>query len=223
MNFSMPRNWKDFISNEHKKEYVLSLKQRLEEELKLNKKIFPLERDIFKAFELTYPEDTKVVILGQDPYHNYNQANGLSFSVNKKEPLPPSLKNIFKEIENDLGIKNFEHGDLSYWAKQGVLLMNSSLTVEKGIPGSHLKLGWETFTDHIIRSFDKKNNLVFMLWGNFASRKNEFIDKEKHLVLETSHPSPLSCYKGFIGCKHFSLCNAFLKDVGKKEIDWQIK
>ena len=152
MDFAIPKEWENFLSNELKKEYVLSLKLRLKKEKALHKKIFPSEREIFKAFELTSPEKTKVIILGQDPYHNPNQANGLCFSVKKNQALPPSLKNIYKEIEEDLGIKNGTNGDLSDWAKQGVLLINSSLTVEQGIPGSHLKFGWEEFTDHIIKS-----------------------------------------------------------------------
>lgn len=222
MNFVMPNRWKNFAFNEQKKEYLLSLELRLKKELISGKKIYPPEKEIFKAFELTAPENTKVVILGQDPYHNFNQANGLCFSVNKKQSLPPSLKNIFKELEDDLGIKNYEHGDLSSWAKQGVLLMNTSLTVEKGKPGSHLKFGWEQLTDQVIRSFNKKKKIVFMLWGKSAAKKKKLIDKDKHLILEASHPSPFSCHKGFFGCNHFSRCNNFLKTSGKEEINWQI-
>ena len=173
MDFKLPKEWENFLSNELKKEYVLSLKERLEKEKALCKKIFPPEKEIFKAFELTSPKKTKVIILGQDPYHNLNQANGLCFSVNKNQPLPPSLRNIYKEIEEDLGIKNGINGDLSDWAKQGVLLINSSLTVEQGIPGSHLNFGWEEFTDHIIKSFNKKRDIVFMLWGKFAANKKK--------------------------------------------------
>ena len=223
MDFKLPKEWQNFLSNELKKEYVLSLKERLEKEKALCKKIFPPEKEIFKAFELTSPKKTKVIILGQDPYHNLNQANGLCFSVNKNQPLPPSLRNIYKEIEEDLGIKNGINGDLSDWAKQGVLLINSSLTVEQGIPGSHLNFGWEEFTDHIIKSFNEKRDIVFMLWGKFAANKKKFINQERNFVLEASHPSPLSCYKGFFGCKHFSKCNSFLKSSGRKEINWRIK
>ena len=222
MKFAMPNRWENFAFNEQNKEYLLSLKLRLKEELISGKKIYPPEKEIFKAFELTAPENTKVVILGQDPYHNFNQANGLCFSVNEKQLLPPSLKNIFKELEDDLGIKNYEHGDLSSWAKQGVLLMNTSLTVERGKPGSHLKFGWEQLTDQVIRSFNKKKNIVFMLWGKFAVKKKKLIDEDKHFILEASHPSPFSCHKGFFGCNHFSRCNNFLKTSGKKEINWKI-
>ena len=222
MKFAMPNRWENFAFNEQKKEYLLSLKLRLQEELILGKKIYPPEKEIFKAFELTAPENTKVVILGQDPYHNFNQANGLCFSVNEKQLLPPSLKNIFKELEDDLGIKNYKHGDLSSWAKQGVLLMNTSLTVEKGKPGSHLKFGWEQLTDQVIRSFNKKMKIVFVLWGKSAAKKKELINEDKHFILEASHPSPLSCHKGFFGCNHFSKCNNFLKTSGKEEINWQI-
>ena len=222
MKFAMPKRWENFAFNEQKKEYLLSIKLRLKEELKSGKTIYPPKKEIFKAFELTAPENTKVVILGQDPYYNFNQANGLCFSVNKKQPLPPSLKNIFKELEDDLGIKNYEHGDLSSWAKQGVLLMNTSLTVEKGKPGSHLKFGWEQLTDQVIRSFNKKMKIVFVLWGKSAAKKKKLINEDKHFILEASHPSPLSCHKGFFGCNHFSRCNNFLKISGKEEINWQI-
>ena len=222
MKFAMPNRWENFALNEQKKEYLLSLKLKLKEELISGKTIYPPKKEIFKAFELTAPENTKVIILGQDPYHNFNQANGLCFSVNEKQLLPPSLKNIFKELEDDLGIKNYEHGDLSSWAKQGVLLMNTSLTVEKGKPGSHLKFGWEQLTDQVIRSFNKKKKIVFMLWGKSAAKKKRLIDEDKHFILEASHPSPFSCHKGFFGCNHFSRCNNFLKTSGKEEINWQI-
>ena len=222
MKFAMPNRWENFALNEQKKEYLLSLKLKLKEELISGKTIYPPKKEIFKAFELTAPENTKVIILGQDPYHNFNQANGLCFSVNEKQLLPPSLKNIFKELEDDLGIKNYEHGDLSSWAKQGVLLMNTSLTVEKGKPGSHLKFGWEQLTDQVISSFNKKKKIVFMLWGKSAAKKKKLIDEDKHFILEASHPSPFSCHKGFFGCNHFSRCNNFLKTSGKEEINWQI-
>ena len=222
MKFAMPNRWENFALNEQKKEYLLSLKLKLKEELISGKTIYPPEKEIFKAFELTAPKNTKVVILGQDPYHSFNQANGLCFSVNEKQHLPPSLTNIFKELEDDLGIKNYEHGDLTSWAKQGVLLMNTSLTVEKGKPGSHLKFGWEQLTDQVIRSFNKKKKIVFMLWGKSAAKKKKLIDEDKHFILEASHPSPFSCHKGFFGCNHFSRCNNFLKTSGKEEINWQI-
>jgi len=160
--------------------------------------------------------------LGQDPYYGPDQAHGLAFSVPENIPLPPSLKNIYKEIEADIKIKkDFTHGNLEPWAKQGVLLLNSILSVESGKPSSHRNIGWEDFTDHVIQKIsDEHENIVFMLWGNYAQSKKKLIDEKRHLVLETSHPSPLSAYKGFLGCKHFSQCNDYLKKNKKKEVFW---
>ena len=169
------------------------------------------------------PQNVKVVIIGQDPYHGLGEANGLAFSVNKGVKIPPSLRNIFLEIHRDLNIPAPQHGDLSFWAKQGVLLLNTCLTVRKDAPASHQNKGWEQFTDAIIRSLNHNNNhLVFLLWGNFAKNKSSMIDKEKHLVLETSHPSPFSAHKGFIGCGHFSATNVYLTSKQIIPIDWKL-
>lgn len=187
-----------------------------------NKIIYPKQKDIFNAFHRTSFESTSAVIIGQDPYHGPNQAHGLSFSVPDGIPIPPSLKNIYKEIESDIRInKDFSNGNLESWADQGVLLLNSVLTVEVDNPGSHANKGWEEFTDYVIRQIsDEGENIVFLLWGNYAKKKGSNIDQTKHLVLESSHPSPLGAYRGFIGCKHFSKTNEYLKENNKKEIHW---
>jgi uracil-DNA glycosylase len=203
-------NWKD-LSNFVRGEY-----------LNKDKKIFPEAKNVFKAFDLTPFSKVKVVILGQDPYHDDKQANGLCFSVPKGLILPPSLKNIYKEIESDLNIKkDFTDGALEKLAEQGVFLLNSILTVVAHTPASHRNKGWESFTDEIIKTLsDKKDNLVFMLWGNYAKSKKSLIDTDKHLVLEAPHPSPFSVYTGFFGCKHFSKCNQYLKKNKIGEIKW---
>lgn len=192
------------------------------EYLNKDKKIFPEAKNVFKAFDLTPFSKVKVVILGQDPYHDDKQANGLCFSVPKGLILPPSLKNIYKEIESDLNIKkDFTDGALEKLAEQGVFLLNSILTVVAHTPASHRNKGWESFTDEIIKTLsDKKDNLVFMLWGNYAKSKKSLIDTDKHLVLEAPHPSPFSVYTGFFGCKHFSKCNQYLKKNKIGEIKW---
>lgn len=181
---------------------------------------FPPSKQIFRALELTSFEDVKVVILGQDPYHNENQANGLCFSVSDQVKTPPSLQNIYKELKEDLGIEK-NSNELEDWAKQGVLLLNSTLTVKAHEPNSHKNLGWDTFTDFIIKEIsDKKNEVVFVLWGAFAQKKVEFIDKQKHLVISAPHPSPFSAHKGFFGSKPFSQINDYLKLKNKEEIKW---
>lgn len=192
------------------------------EYLNKSKKIFPEPKDLFKAFELTPFSSIKVVILGQDPYHNDKQAEGLSFSVPKGLSLPPSLKNIYKEIEKDLNIKkDFTNGNLENWAKQGVFLLNSILTVEAHRPASHQGKGWEEFTDYIIKIIsNNKNNIVFILWGNYAKSKKLLIDKDKHLIIESAHPSPFSAHNGFFGSKPFSKTNKYLKDNNIKDIKW---
>ena len=183
--------------------------------------IFPLKSNIFKAFSLTNYDNVKVVILGQDPYHGVNEANGLAFSVNENIKLPPSLKNIFKELESDLNIKN-DKGDLSNWAKQGVLLLNTVLTVVKDTPASHKNIGWEIFTDEVIKIINEKEEpVVFILWGNFARSKKKYITNPKHLIIESTHPSPFSCNNGFFGSKPFSKTNNFLRKNNIKEIDWK--
>ncbi len=186
------------------------------------KKVYPAPANIFRAFDLTPFSKVKVVILGQDPYHGPNQAHGLSFSVPQGVPLPPSLQNIYKEIRTSLGIqKDFTNGNLENWAKQGVLLLNAILTVVANKPTSHQNKGWEKFSDYVIKIIsEKKENVVFMLWGKFARSKKILIDTQKHLVLEAAHPSPFSAHNGFFGCNHFGLCNQYLKQKGLEPIDW---
>ncbi|HEY1041608.1 MAG TPA: uracil-DNA glycosylase [Candidatus Paceibacterota bacterium] len=186
------------------------------------KRVYPLPADIFKAFWLTPFSQVKVVILGQDPYHGAGQAHGLSFSVPNGVRVPPSLQNIYKEIEDDLGIKkDFTNGNLEGWAQQGVFLLNAILSVVASTPASHQGKGWEQFTDEVItRVSEHHEHVVFMLWGSFAKSKKVLIDTGKHLVLEAAHPSPFSAHSGFFGCKHFSKCNEYLKKWGKKEIHW---
>lgn len=192
------------------------------EYLNKDKRIFPEAKNVFKAFNLTPFSKVKIVILGQDPYHDDKQANGLCFSVSKGLTLPPSLKNIYKEIEADLNTKkDFTDEDLESWAEQGIFLLNSILTVVAHMPASHKDKGWEKFTDQIIKTLSsKRQNLVFLLWGNYAKSKKVLIDTNKHLVLEAPHPSPFSVHTGFFGCKHFSKCNEYLKKNKIKEIDW---
>ncbi|HCC68016.1 TPA: uracil-DNA glycosylase [Patescibacteria group bacterium] len=184
---------------------------------------YPPSDSVFRALKLTPFENIKVVILGQDPYHGKGEANGLAFSVNKNIKIPPSLKNIYKELNSDLGIKIPNHGDLSNWAKQGVLLLNSILTVEANKPASHRGIGWEEYTDEIIKKInDKKKNIVFILWGKYAQEKGKYINENKHLVIRSPHPSPFSARTGFFGSKPFSKCNMYLKENKIEEIDWEL-
>lgn len=212
--------WKKALADEFEKPYFKELGNFVRQEY-LKNKIYPAPKDILRAFELCPFDKVKVVILGQDPYHGPRQANGLSFAVHEDIVLPPSLKNIFKEIESDLGIKPKASGDLTRWAEQGVLLLNATLTVRASTPGSHQKKGWEEFTDAVIKKLsDECEHLVFMLWGNYAKNKGAIIDRKKHLVLESAHPSPFSADSGFFGNKHFSKANGYLKEKGLEEIDW---
>lgn len=214
-------DWSDYLNGISKQDYFKELIGFLNQRGKQNIPIYPPKTKWFRAFELTHFSDVKVIILGQDPYHNEGQAQGLSFSVPDGMKLPPSLQNIYKELELDLGIPINSSGDLSRWAKQGVLLLNSVLTVEKNTPGAHAGRGWERFTDTVIDLLNEnKKNLVFMLWGAYAQKKAEFIDQQKHLVLRATHPSPFSAHKGFFGCKHFSKANQFLTQTHQKEIQW---
>ncbi|BAS67465.1 uracil-DNA glycosylase [endosymbiont of Bathymodiolus septemdierum str. Myojin knoll] len=193
----------------------------LAQQKKSNKIIFPAQKNWFKAFELTPFNEVKVIILGQDPYHSEGQAQGLSFSVADGMKIPPSLRNIYQELELDLGIPANNSGNLKHWATQGVLLLNSVLTVEKNSPGSHANSGWIDFTDGVIHTLsEEKENLIFMLWGSYAQQKVELIDANKHLILTATHPSPFSAHKGFFGCKHFSKANDYLKIHKQKPIDW---
>jgi len=223
MNVTIENSWKKQLSDYLDSEHFRQTAEFVGEQYLSTKTIYPEPKNIFKALELCPFDQVKVVILGQDPYHGPDQAMGLSFSVLKKTTIPPSLKNIYKEIESDIGEPStcLPSGDLSSWAEQGVLLLNSVLTVESGEPGSHAKKGWEEFTDEIVKKVsNKKENIVFLLWGSYAQKKGEQIDREKHLVLETSHPSPLGVYRGFNGCKHFSRCNEYLQNQNKKPIVW---
>jgi uracil-DNA glycosylase len=215
---SLPASWKKKIEYDFSSVYSF-----LEKELSNDKTIYPPLHMVFRAFELTDFESVKVVILGQDPYHGEAQAEGLSFSVSKGIALPPSLKNIFKELKDDIGCNQPKDGSLVNWAKQGVLLLNTILTVRKDIPKSHHNIGWEKFTDKVISSLNDRNDpLVFILWGTSAIQKTRMIDGKHHLILTAPHPSPLSSYRGFLGCRHFSLTNQFLLKVGKKPIDWDL-
>tara|TARA_B100000700_G_scaffold220453_1_gene242655 strand:- start:840 stop:1529 length:690 start_codon:yes stop_codon:yes gene_type:complete len=213
-------SWLREIEEEFKKPYMASLRSFLIQEKSRGVRIFPPSDQIFTAINETSLDDTKVVIIGQDPYHKINQAHGLSFSVNPGIKIPPSLVNIFKELKDDLDCEVPNHGFLKSWASQGVLLLNSILSVEEGRPGSHANKGWEVFTDKLIEVLNKRKELVFILWGNYALTKGKKIDAEKHLVLRAAHPSPLSSHKGFFGCKHFSKTNDYLVKKGKIPINW---
>ncbi|MBU0487701.1 MAG: uracil-DNA glycosylase [Bacteroidetes bacterium] len=215
-------SWAQMLQEEFQKPYFSALKEFLLEE-KANFAVYPPGKLIFNAFDRTPFKNVKIIILGQDPYHGERQAHGLSFSVPMGIKLPPSLVNIFKEVHQDVGISMPVHGNLEKWAKQGVLLMNATLTVRATQAGSHQGKGWELFTDEVIRLLSQhRKNLVFMLWGRYARNKKELIDQQKHYVLESAHPSPLSAYNGFIGCKHFSKANSYLRQNGITEIDWQV-
>ena len=213
-------SWKPFLEDEFRKKYMEEIKTFLIKCSKNNEVIYPHPRDIFRSLELTTFDNVKVVILGQDPYHGQNQAHGLAFSVQKNLPKPPSLKNIIKEISEDLKIEKRSSGDLTNWAKQGVLLLNTCLTVSPGRPGSHSHLGWQEFTDSVIKAVDTKDRIVFILWGSYARKKKELLSNNKNLILEAPHPSPLSAHRGFFGCKHFSKTNQFLHKHEIKDIDW---
>ena len=220
MDVRIEQSWKDALADEFGKPYFESLVRFLHNEKSAGKKIFPPGSQIFRAFDLTPVDKVKVVILGQDPYHGAGQAHGLSFSVPAGVPAPPSLKNIFKEIESDLGIRMSGYPDLENWARQGVLLLNAVLTVRSGEAASHSRIGWEQFTDAVIRYIsDNCEGVVFLLWGNFARSKSALIDRSRHHVLEAAHPSPLA-RGAFFGCRHFSQTNTLLKADGKAPIDW---
>ena len=220
MNVRIEESWKQALANEWDKEYFVKLTDFIRKEYATSQ-IFPPAREIFAAFDATPFDEVKVVIIGQDPYHDVNQANGLCFSVRDGIPFPPSLLNIFKEIQNDLGKAIPASGDLSRWAKQGVLLLNSTLTVKAHSAGSHQNKGWEQFTDEVILQLaQQKENLVFILWGAYAIKKGAFINRMKHLVLTSPHPSPLSAHRGFFGNKHFSTANEYLIKHGKTPVEW---
>ena len=222
MDVKIEQSWKDALGSEFDKPYFASLVRFLHTEKAEGKRIYPPGGQIFKAFELTPVRDVKVVILGQDPYHGPGQAHGLSFSVPENMPAPPSLKNIFKEIETDLGVRMSGYPNLEKWARQGVLLLNAVLTVRSGEAASHSRIGWQEFTDAVIKHISSEcEGVVFMLWGNFARTKSELIDHSRHCVLEAAHPSPLA-RGAFFGCRHFSKANAYLAAHGRTQIDWQL-
>jgi uracil-DNA glycosylase len=215
--------WDKLLENEYVKSYFVNLKEFVEKEYK-DKTIYPQYNNIFNAFKYTDYKEVKVVILGQDPYHGVGEAHGLSFSVLKGVKIPPSLKNIYKELRNDLGLIEPSHGNLEAWANEGVLLLNSVLTVEKDKPGSHRNKGWEIFTNKIIEILNHKEDpIVFILWGNYAKQKKELITKSIHKIIESPHPSPFSANKGFFFSKPFSKTNQFLKENQISEINWKIK
>ncbi|WP_371186732.1 uracil-DNA glycosylase [Thalassotalea maritima] len=217
-------NWSDIISQQQKLGYYQDMQQQLQQQRQTGAVIYPAEADVFNAFSLTPFEQVKVVILGQDPYHGPGQAHGLAFSVLPDVKVPPSLKNIYKELVDDIdGFVVPEHGNLTAWAEQGVLLLNTVLTVCQGQAHSHAKLGWETFTDAIIEALNQyRDNIVFILWGKHAQQKGKHIDANKHFVLSGAHPSPLSAYRGFFGCRHFSTANQYLLDSKQQPIDWRL-
>ncbi len=222
MEVQMERSWKEALSNEFDKPYFVQLTDELHRQKREGAVIYPPGGQIFKAFELCPLDKVKVVILGQDPYHGPGQAMGLSFSVPQGVPAPPSLKNIFKEIESDLGVKMSGRPDLTPWAEQGVLLLNAVLTVRAGEPASHSGIGWQSFTDAVIRTVSERcSGIVFMLWGNYARSKAALIDRSRHYVLEAAHPSPLA-RGAFFGCRHFSKANGILASEGKSPIDWRL-
>ena len=222
MNVKIEQSWKEALAGEFGKPYFASLVSFLRNEKAAGKVIYPPGSQIFRAFDLTPVQNVKVVILGQDPYHGPGQAHGLSFSVPQGVPAPPSLKNIFKEIETDLGVRMSGHPNLESWARQGVLLLNAVLTVRAAEAASHSRIGWQEFTDAVIKYLsDNCEGVVFMLWGNFARGKSELIDRSKHYVLEAAHPSPLA-RGAFFGCRHFSQANAYLTSTSRTPINWQI-
>ncbi len=215
--------WREPLAGISKQPYFVALLQFLHAELAQHKTIYPPQNQWFRAFELTDFEQTKIIILGQDPYHSARQAEGLSFSVPKGIPIPPSLRNIHKTLQQDIGAQPPNHGSLVAWATQGVLLLNSVLSVAQNRPASHANQGWEIFTDHIISLLSqRKQPLVFMLWGAHAGNKSSLIDADKHLILTAPHPSPLSAWRGFFDCQHFSKANAYLQTHGQSPIDWQL-
>lgn len=216
-------DWDEVLQGEFEQEYYQKLRKYLVQEYR-TKLIYPSAENIFNALKKTSYQDCKVVLLGQDPYHGEGQAHGLSFSVPRGQRIPPSLKNMYKELQTTTGFCIPKHGCLERWAEQGVLLLNTSLTVVAGLASSHSKIGWEIFTDHIIQKLNARQEpLIFILWGNHAKTKKKWIDTKKHYILEGVHPSPLSASRGFFGCEHFVKVNEILKQLGKETIDWQIE
>lgn len=216
-------SWKEKLAEEKKKDYFKNIISKIGADRNSGKILYPSDSEIFNALKFTELKNIKVVILGQDPYHGPNQAHGLAFSVKKGVKKPPSLNNIFKELNSDLNIPIPLNGSLESWAKEGVLLLNSVLSVEASNAGSHANYGWQEFTDKIIEIInDNLKNVVFLLWGSYAQKKASIVDPKKHHILKAPHPSPLSAHRGFLGCKHFSKTNQFLKSVGKSEVNWGV-
>jgi len=220
MNINIEESWKTALADEFDKEYFIKLTDFVRDEYTSGKKIYPAPIDIFNAFNLCPFDKVHIVIIGQDPYHEPGQAHGLCFSVRDGIALPPSLQNIYKEIQNDLGCPSLTHGDLTSWAQQGVLLLNSTLSVQAHIAASHAGKGWEQFTDAVIRALSQRTGLVYMLWGSYAQKKAEFVNGSENLILKSVHPSPLSAHRGFFGNHHFSRANEYFVKQGKKPIDW---
>lgn len=220
MNVKIEQSWKSALSDEFEKDYFKNVTEFVRGEYLAGKKIYPAPKNIFNAFDLCPFDQVKVVIIGQDPYHEPGQAHGLCFSVQEGTAIPPSLINIYKEIESDLGRKSMTHGDLTSWAKQGVLLLNSTLTVQAHQAASHAGKGWEQFTDAVIRALAGRKNIVYMLWGSYAQRKADYVNPEENLILKSVHPSPLSAHRGFFGNHHFSRANEYLVGHGQQPIEW---
>ena len=220
MNVKIQESWKTALADEFDKDYFIKLTDFVRAQYLSGHQVFPEPKNIFNAFNLCPLPDVKVVIIGQDPYHEPGQAHGLCFSVLPPTPVPPSLVNIYREIESDLGRPSATHGDLTAWAHQGVLLLNSTLTVAAHRAASHAGHGWEQFTDAVIRAVAHRDNIVYMLWGAYAQRKAEFVDPARNLILKSAHPSPLSAYRGFFGNHHFSRANQYLIHHGKTPIEW---
>lgn len=224
MEIRLETSWLEILKEEFDKEYMKNIKNFLIEEIQKGKIIYPNPKNIFRAFEKTPFSEVKVVILGQDPYHGPGQAQGFCFSVNEGTRLPPSLQNIYKELNQSLQIHIAKNGDLTKWAEQGVLLLNAILTVEGWKPTSHSKIGWEDFTDVVIQKIsEQKENIIFLLWGAFAQSKEKLIDTSKHFILKTTHPSPFSAHRGFLGSNCFKETNEILEKIGKTPIDWSIE
>jgi uracil-DNA glycosylase len=224
MSIALEPSWLEILKPEFEKDYMIKLKAFLQQEKQEGHTVYPKSKDIFNAFTQTPFDNVKVVIIGQDPYHGPNQAHGLSFSVQKGVAVPPSLQNIFKELQQEFPEYIIpKHGDLTHWAEQGVLMLNATLTVRANLAGSHQKKGWEIFTNKVIQEIsDRKENVVFLLWGKFAQAKSELIDPEKHHLLIAAHPSPFAAHSGFFGCEHFLEANVILEENGIEPIDWQI-
>ena len=220
---NFPYSWLEPLGKEFCEDFLVEMEQKFIKLEERGASIFPPKTSVFRALDLVNFSEAKVLILGQDPYHGLGQANGLSFSVNKDISIPPSLKNIFLELKNDINIPISTHGDLTSWAAQKILLLNSALTVEEGVSNSHREMGWDKLTDKIISRLSQRGNMIFVLWGQHAQKKFKLINQKQNHILIAPHPSPLSAYRGFFGCKHFSRINKILRDSGSSEINWSLE